>query len=92
MIFLSLASEVAAAVEIGQETGWDDMRILRTILSNVYGDKRREIVVLWGDALGMQPKEALRKACAAGLIPTVHPPRSLVAGTLPRICRENISE
>jgi hypothetical protein len=89
---MSLAGEIAAAVEIGRENGWDDMRILKVILANEYGDKRRELVVLWGDALGLAPKMALRRACAAGLIPTTHPPRALVKGTLLRIPRENTSE
>lgn len=82
---MSLASEIAAAVEIGRESGWDDMRILKVLVSGEYGgNHRREIVVLWGDALQLEPKKALRKARAAGLIPTTHPPSSLREGTLQR--------
>ncbi len=89
---MSLASEIAAAVEIGRENGWDDMKILRVLLSNEYGDKRREIAVLWGDATGHDPNAALRIAHAASLIPTAHPPLSLREGTLQRIPRESESE
>jgi len=90
---MSLASEIAAAVEIGRESGWDDMRILKVLLSREYGgNHRREIVVLWGDAIGLKPKEALHKACAAALIPTAHFPRSLREGTLQRKTPENASE
>jgi len=90
---MSLALEIAAAVEIGRESGWDDMRILKVLLSREYGgDHRREIVVLWGDAIALKPKEALHKACAAGLIPTTHLPRSLREGTLQRKTLGNASE
>jgi hypothetical protein len=89
---MGLASEIAAAVDIGRGNGWDDMRILKVLLFNEYGDRRREIVVLWGDATGLDVKTALRKACAETLISTTHPPRALVAGTLQRISRENTSE
>lgn len=90
---MGLASEIAAAVEIGRESGWDDARILKVLLFGEYGgNHRREIVVLWGDATRLTPKQALRKACAAGLIPTTHPPISLRTGTLQRKTLENASE
>jgi hypothetical protein len=89
---MSLASEVAAAVEIGREYGWDELRILKTLLRNVGGNARRELVVFWGDALGLDPKDALRRARDAGEIPTTAPPPSLKAGTLPRIVRVDTSE
>jgi hypothetical protein len=82
---MNLASEVAAAVEMGRESGWDDLRILKSILSGEFGgNHRREMVVFWGDAIGVEPKEALRRARAAGLIPTTQPPKSLREGTLQR--------
>ena len=89
---MSLAGEVASAVEIGHEYGWDDMDILKCILRNIGGERRREMVVLWGDAVGLEPRSALRKAHEAGEIPTPSPPRSLKKGTLQRIARAGTSE
>ena len=90
---MSQASKIAAAVEIGRVSGWDDIRILRVLLSREFGgNHRREIVVLWGDALGLEPKEALHRARAAGLIPTTHLPKSLREGTLQRRILESTSE
>ena len=89
---MSLASEVAEAVRVGRSFGWSDLRILKSIARSVGGDARREIVVLWGDAIGVDAKTALRKACAAGELTSTHPPRSLREGKLQRINREDISE
>lgn len=89
---MSLASEVASAVEIGREYGWDDMKILKYLLRNVGGNKRRELVVLWGDAIGIDAKTALHKAREANEIPTTAPPPSLKSGKLLRITRADTSE
>ncbi len=89
---MSLAAEVVSAVEIGREYGWNDMKILKCILRTVGGDARRELVVLWGDAVGLDPKTALRIAHKAGEIPTTAPPRSLREGTLLHIVQANTSE
>jgi hypothetical protein len=89
---MSLAAEVAAAVEIGREYGWSDMKILKSLLRNVGGNARRELVILWGDATGLEPKDALRKAREANEIPTTAPPPSLKDGTLLRIDQANTSE
>jgi len=89
---MSLASEVAAAVAIGREYGWDDLKILKHITRNVGGEQRREMVILWGDAIGIEPNVALQRARAAGEIPSTHPPRSLKEGTLHRIARADTAE
>ncbi len=89
---MSLAGEVASAVEIGHMYGWDDMKILKCVLRNVGGNKRRELVVLWGDAIGIDPTTALRKAHEVNEIPTPAPPPSLKEGTLQRIVQEGTSE
>ena|SRR5271167_479282 len=89
---MSLASEIAEAVKVGRAFGWSDLKILKTVARNTGGDERREIVVLWGDAIGLTAKMALRKARAAGELPSTHPPRSLREGTLQRIIPEDISE
>ncbi len=50
--------------------------ILHEVLQNVYGGtRRRELVVEWGEALGLEASDALRLAFEIGLIPSVHPPR-----------------
>ena len=50
--------------------------ILREILRGVYGgEKRRRLVVEWGELLGLTANGALQIAHVAGLIPSAHPPR-----------------
>lgn len=64
------------AIAAAREAGFSDAEILKSVLSNVYGsNKRRELVVEWGELLGLKSSEALRVAHAAGLVPTAHPPR-----------------
>jgi len=64
------------AIVSAREAGFSDAEILKNVLSNVYGgNKRRELVVEWGELLGLEASEALRVAHAAGLIPSAHPPR-----------------
>jgi len=70
------------AIASAREAGFTDAEILREVLANVYGsNNRRELVVEWGELLGMGASEALRVAHAAGLIPSAHPPRK--GGKLP---------
>ena len=60
---LSEAGQVAAAVDIARENGWDDLKILKELLRSEYGgEHRRELVVFWGDATGRDPKDALRSS------------------------------
>ncbi len=89
---MSLAAEVASAVEIGRMYGWDDMKILKCLLRNVGGNKRRELIIFWGDAIGIDPTAALHKAHEANEIPTPAPPPSLRKGTPQRIVQEDTSE
>jgi hypothetical protein len=64
------------AIASAREAGFSNAEILREVLGNVYGsNKRRELVVEWGELLGLEASEALRVAHAAGLIPSAHPPR-----------------
>ena len=64
------------AVAAAREIRFSDAEILKEVLGGVYGsNKRRELVVEWGELLGLDPSHALRVARAAGLIPSVHPPR-----------------
>jgi len=64
------------AIASAREAGFSDAEILREVLANVYGsNKRRELVVEWGELLGLEASEALRVAHAAGLIRSAHPPR-----------------
>jgi hypothetical protein len=63
-------------IRAAREAGFSDEDILREILRGVYGgEKRRRMVVEWGELLGRNPSDALRVAHAAGLIPSAHPPR-----------------
>jgi hypothetical protein len=64
------------AITAAREAGFSDAEILKTVLGGVYGtNRRRELVVEWGELLGLVASEALRVAHAAGLIPSVHPPK-----------------
>jgi hypothetical protein len=64
------------AIASAREAGFSDTEILKNVLSNIYGgNKRRELVVEWGELLGLEASEALHVAHAAGLIPSAHPPR-----------------
>jgi hypothetical protein len=63
-------------IRAAREAGFSDEEILSEVLRGVYGsEKRRGIVVEWGELLGRTPSDALRIAHAAGLIPSAHPPR-----------------
>lgn len=52
-----------------------DAEIFHTILQGVYGNRRRELVVEWGEILGLSATDALRLAYSAGLLPSAHPPK-----------------
>lgn len=63
-------------IRIAREAGFSDVDILREVLRGVYGsEKRRKMVVEWGELLGRAPSDALRIAHASALIPSAHPPR-----------------
>jgi hypothetical protein len=63
-------------IRAAREAGFSDEEILREVLRGVYGgEKRRRLVVEWGELLGRTPSDTLRIAHAAGLIPSAHPPR-----------------
>jgi hypothetical protein len=63
-------------IRAARDAGFSDADILREVLRGVYGsEKRRQMVVEWGELLGRTASEALRIAHAAALIPSAHPPR-----------------
>ena len=63
-------------IKAARDAGFTDKDILREILRGVYGgERRRRLVVEWGELLGRTPSDALRIAQGAGLIPSAHPPR-----------------
>lgn len=65
-----------AAVAMARKRGWTDTEILKAVLKNVYGaNRRRELVVEWAEALGLETSEALQAAHAGNLLPTSAPPR-----------------
>ena len=72
---MSLANKLRH-IKAARETGMSDAAILREVLSGEYGsERRRRLVVEWGQLLGLSVSEALRLAHACGLIPSAHPPR-----------------
>lgn len=72
---MSTASKLRL-IRTARDAGLSDVDILREVLRGVYGsERRRQMIVEWGELLGRTPSEALRIAHAAGLIPSAHPPR-----------------
>ena len=64
-------------IRAAREAGFSDEDILREILRGVYGsEKRRNMVVEWGELLGRTASDALRIAHFVGLLPSAHPPRA----------------
>ena len=73
---MSTASKLRL-IRTARDAGFSDADILREVLRGVYGsEKRRQMVVEWGDLLGRTASEALRIAHGAGLIPSAHPRRT----------------
>ena len=70
-------SKIGSAVRMARKFGLSDPEILIGLLVNVGPpNHRREIVVEWGKAVGLDSKTALQQAHRASLIPTSHPPRA----------------
>ena len=62
-------------IETARRRGMSDAEILEVVLQGVYGQTRRELVVEWGELLGLPASDALRLAYSAGLLPSAHPPK-----------------
>jgi hypothetical protein len=63
-------------IKAAREAGLSDIEILQEVLRGEYGsERRRKLVVEWGDLLDLTASESLRLAHAAGLLPSAHPPR-----------------
>jgi len=72
---MSLANKLRL-IKAARKTGMSDTDILREVLHGEYGsERRRKLVVEWGEVLGLTASEALRLAHASGLLPSAHPPR-----------------
>lgn len=83
-------SKIGSAVRTARKFGMSDSDILRELLRSVGPpNHRREIVVAWGKAVGLDSKTALQQAHRSALIPTSHPPRALRSGTLPGTTQGN---
>lgn len=72
---MSLANKLRL-IKAAREAGFSDAEILQEVLRGEYGsERRRKLVVEWGELLGLSVSESLRLAHAAGLLPSAHPPR-----------------
>jgi len=78
-------------IEQARRRGMSDAEIFHIILQGVYGNRRRELVVEWGELLGLSASDALRLAYSVGLLPTAHPPKKRRRETLPDKGPENTS-
>ncbi|PYU24118.1 MAG: hypothetical protein DMG30_09570 [Acidobacteria bacterium] len=58
-----------------REKGLSTCDILRRLLEGEYGIvHRKELLLEWADALGMEPTEILREAVRCGLLPNARMP------------------
>lgn len=72
---MSTANQIRL-IKAARDRGFSDSEILVEVLRGVYGsEKRRTLVVEWGELLGLTASDSLRLAHAVGLIPSAHPPR-----------------
>lgn len=72
---MSLANKLRL-IRAARKIGMSDADVLREVLGGEYGsERRRKLVVEWGEPLGLTSSEALRLAHASGLLPSAHPPR-----------------
>ncbi len=72
---MSLANK-QRLIKAAREAGLSDIEILQEVLRGEYGsERRRKLVVEWGELLGLNASESLRLAHAAGLLPSALPPR-----------------
>ena len=62
-------------IEQARRRDMSDAEILQAVLQGVYGKRRRELVVEWGELLGLPARDALQLAYSVGLLPSAHPPR-----------------
>lgn len=68
---------IKAKIAMARKIGMSDGEILAAALANVYGPtKRREMIVEWGEYLGLEASDALKIGLSAHLIPTAGPPRA----------------
>jgi len=64
-------------IRAAREAGMSDAEILREIVVGEYGlNRRKQLIVEWGELLGLEASASLQLAFEAGLIPNVHPPPS----------------
>ena len=72
---MSLASK-QRLIKAARAAGLSNVEILQEVLRGEYGsERRRKLVVEWGELLDLTASESLRLAHAAGLLPSAHPPR-----------------
>jgi hypothetical protein len=72
---MSLANK-QRLIKAAREAGLSNIEILQEVLRGEYGsERRRKLVVEWGELLDLTAIESLRLAHAAGLLPSAHPPR-----------------
>ncbi len=77
---LAYTNDKDRLIQWARQGGMSDEDILGIVLQNEpAGNHRRQMVVDWGKALGLDASSALRKAQRAGLIPSVHRPRAVLA-------------
>ena len=77
-------SERKALIELARMKGVSDVQIFRMAITGVLGvESRKRIIIQWGELMGLDANEALRKAQRAGLVLTRKLPRNELLGMRP---------
>jgi hypothetical protein len=63
-------------IETARSAGMSNSQIFRTIITGVKGaEERKNLIVKWGELMGLEASAALRIAQRAGLVLTVRLPK-----------------
>jgi hypothetical protein len=69
-------AERRVLIDAARFKGMSDVQIFRKVITGVLGtDKRKRIIIQWGELMGLEPSEALRIAQRAGLVLTRRLPK-----------------
>jgi hypothetical protein len=64
-------------IELARINGMSDVQIFRKAITGVVGtDNRKRIIIQWGELMGLEASEALRRAQRGGLILTRRLPKA----------------
>ncbi|MGB2623611.1 MAG: hypothetical protein WA857_12635 [Candidatus Acidiferrum sp.] len=84
--------EKRGAIEAALKGGMTPEEVFEAVLKNVYGvAQRKQLIIEWGEKMGLNASESLRRAHAANLIATSRMPSEPVSEKLPNKTRGKTS-